>query len=285
VTPPAVPTPAAPPLVSPANGAAVTLPVVLDWTDVNAATSYRIQVDDSSGFSAPRVVEQTVMASQFTVTSLAERQHWWRVRGVNSAGTAGAWSSVRSFTPPITPVTPALATITLNPSSVVGGAGSQGTATLNTVAPSGGAVVTLASNNAALAGVPASVTVAAGATSAAFAITTSAVTTSTSATISGAYGAATRTATLAVTAPGQTLTVTVIATGRSGERITSTPAGINVSVGSTGSASFTGGSAITLTASGGRSAIWSGACSSGGSKTKTCQFSPTANASVSANIQ
>jgi hypothetical protein len=79
--------------------------------------------------------------------------------------------------------------------------------------------------------------------------------------------------------------VTVTATGRSGERVTSTPVGINVLVGSTGSASFTTGTSITLTVSNGRTAIWSGACSSGGSKTKSCQFTLTANASVTANVQ
>jgi hypothetical protein len=31
--------------------------------------------------------------------------------------------------------------------------------------------------------------------------------------------------------------------------------------------------------------IWSGACSSGGNKTKSCTFTLTANASVTANVQ
>ena len=97
-------TPSAPTLVSPVNAATVTLPVTLDWSDVTAAASYQIQIDDSSSFSAPRVVDQTVTASQFTIASLAARQHWRRVRGINSAGTAGAWSSVRSFTPQSAPV-------------------------------------------------------------------------------------------------------------------------------------------------------------------------------------
>jgi hypothetical protein len=58
-----------------------------------------------------------------------------------------------------------------------------------------------------------------------------------------------------------------------------------VAVGSTGSASYTTGTSITLTVSNGRDAIWSGACSSGGNKAKTCTFTLTANASVSANVQ
>jgi hypothetical protein len=56
-------------------------------------------------------------------------------------------------------------------------------------------------------------------------------------------------------------------------------------VGGTGSASFTTGTAITLSVSNGRDAIWSGACSSGGSKTKTCTFTLNAAASVTANVQ
>jgi len=34
-----------------------------------------------------------------------------------------------------------------------------------------------------------------------------------------------------------------------------------------------------------RDAIWSGACSSGGNKAKTCTLTLTGNASVSANVQ
>lgn len=96
-TPP--PTPSAPTLLSPAQDATPAQPVTFDWTDVTAATLYRIQIDDSSTFSTPLVVDQVVTASQFTAPILAARRHWWRVRAINSAGTAGGWSSVRRFTP------------------------------------------------------------------------------------------------------------------------------------------------------------------------------------------
>jgi len=85
--------------------------------------------------------------------------------------------------------------------------------------------------------------------------------------------------------PAQAATLTVTATGRSGERVTSSPAGISVATGSSGSASFATGTAITLTVSNGRDAIWSGACSSGGAKTKSCTFTLTAAATVTANVQ
>jgi hypothetical protein len=85
--------------------------------------------------------------------------------------------------------------------------------------------------------------------------------------------------------PPTTAMLTVTATGRSGERVTSSPAGINVSVGTTGSASFNTGTSITLSVTNSRDAIWSGACSSGGNKTKTCTFTLNADASVTANVQ
>jgi hypothetical protein len=104
-------------------------------------------------------------------------------------------------------------------------------------------------------------------------------------TITASAGGVTRTATLTVNPQQQTATLTVTATGRGGERVTSTPSGINVAVGSTGSASFPIGTAITLRATNERDVIWSGACSSGGNKTKTCTFTVNANAAVTANVQ
>ena len=188
---PAAATPAAPTLLAPADGAVVTLPVTLDWNDVANAASYQIQIDDSSAFSAPLVIDQVVSVSQFTVSAAGAVQHWWRVRGRNSAGTAGAWSAVRTFT------------------------------------PSGGTPPP----------------------------------------------------------PATSRTLTVTASGRSGERVMSSPAGINVAVGSTGSATFGSGTSITLSVTNGRDAIWSGACSSGGNKTKTCTFTLNADGAVTANVQ
>ena len=106
--------------------------------------------------------------------------------------------------------TTTLSSLTLNPTSVIGGASVQGTVTLSGAAPSGGAVVMLASSNGAVASVPSSLTVAAGATSASFGITTSAVSTSTSVTISVTYNGTTRSAVLTVAPPVTTVdTVTI----------------------------------------------------------------------------
>jgi Beta-propeller repeat len=84
-------------------------------------------------------------------------------------------------------VSPALVALTLNPGTVTGGANSTGTVTLSAAAPAGGAVVTLTSSRTNVATVPASVTVAAGATTATFAITSNAVTAGTVATITATY--------------------------------------------------------------------------------------------------
>ena len=84
---------------------------------------------------------------------------------------------------------------------------------------------------------------------------------------------------------GQTATLAVTATGRGGERVSSSPAGISVATGSSGSATFAIGTSITLSVTNGRSTIWSGACSSGGNKTPTCTFTLNGAASVTANVQ
>ncbi len=91
----------------------------------------------------------------------------------------------------------ALAGLAVAPATVAGGASATGTVTLTAAAPAGGAVVALASAGGA-ATVPASVTVAAGATVATFAIASSPVTVTTATTISATYGGATKTATLLV---------------------------------------------------------------------------------------
>jgi trimeric autotransporter adhesin len=378
------PSPAPPLLASPANDATPAQPVNFDWNDVATATSYEIQIDDSSTIASPFVANQTVTASQVSIGNLPAQRLWWRVRAQNSAGVWGPFSSTRRFTPQAAgTAAAALSAISVSPTSVVGPASSTATVTLTAVAPSGGAVVTLTSSNTAVAGVPAnitiaagatnasfnvamaavtantsvtltaaysgvsrtatltvtpppppaslntlalnptsvtggnsstgtvtltsaapsggsvvtlssnspsatvpaSVTVAAGATSATFTTTTTAVTAAATATISAAYAGVTRTAALSINPPGTSVSLTVTASGRSGERLTSSPTGINVAVGSTASANFATGTSITLSVSNGRDAIWSGACSSGGNKARSCTFTINANASVTGNVQ
>jgi hypothetical protein len=112
----------------------------------------------------------------------------------NSAGSATSNAATLTVTVPL----PTVSSLTLNPTSVVGGLGSStGTVTLSGPAPAGGAQVALSSNNGA-ASVPSSVIVPAGATSATFTVNTSIVLITTSATISASYNSTSRTATLAL---------------------------------------------------------------------------------------
>lgn len=97
--------------------------------------------------------------------------------------------------------------VTLNPTSVTGGAASQGTVTLSGAAQSP-TVVSLSSSSA-VAGVPASVTVPAGASSASFGVNTTSVTSSTSVIITAVSGGVTRSATLTVNPAAAADTVSI----------------------------------------------------------------------------
>jgi hypothetical protein len=90
-----------------------------------------------------------------------------------------------------------LSSVTLNPSMVVVGSSSTGTVNLTSPAPTGGAVVTLASSNSTRASVPPSVTIPAGASSATFNVATT-VNRKTSVSIAATYGGVTKSATLTI---------------------------------------------------------------------------------------
>ena len=184
-----------------------------------------------------------------------------------------------------------LTNLAVSPATVSGGSSAQGAVVLAAAATTATSVA-LSSTNAGVAAVPTTITVPAGSQSAVFAISTSTVTVSTTVTIRATLNGVTKTASLTVTPaspppppPAQNALLTVNASGRSGERITSSPAGISVTTGSSGSASFTVGTSVTLSVSGGRQAIWSGACSSGGNKTTSCTFTVNGASTVSANVQ
>src|SRR5262249_13538018 len=151
-------------------------------------------------------------------------------------------------------------------------------------------IVALSSSDPS-AGVPQFVSVAPGATSVVFTITTTSVAASTTAVITATLNGATRSATLTVTPgtapppPPSSATITLTASGRSGVTVTSSPAGLSVATGSSRSAAFDVGTRVTLTVGSGRDAIFSGACSSGGQKVKSCAFTVGGTASVSASVQ
>ncbi len=135
--------------------------------------------------------------------------------------TASDFEVVQLGWKPATPTTPALGSLSVSPSSVVGGGTATGTVNLTSAAPAGGALVALVSASAAVT-VPASVTVGAGANAATFGVVTAAVPLPTSTTVSASYGGITKTTTLTVQPPsapppaltGLTLSPTSVAGGR-----------------------------------------------------------------------
>lgn len=137
---------------------------------------------------------------------------------------------------PPPPPAVSLQSLALNPTQVSGGSPSTGTVALSGAAPSGGLVVTVASSNPSVAGVPASVTVAQGATSASFGVTTTPVSVSTAVTISATSAGVTKTATLTVTpaATADTVAITAAQYRASGKKLsvqaTSTSASATLTV-------------------------------------------------------
>lgn len=202
------------------------------------------------------------------------------------ANIAAGWNGA-SVQSPLT-ITPQgqPAFISLSPASVSGISSTFATVTM--AAPSAtDQILQISSSNAAASLTANSVTIPAGNTTGGFFINAAAVSTQTLATISVSGGGVTRTATLTlnpVVAP-TTMSLAVTAGGRNGEQVVSNPTGLSVATGSTGSAQFAPGTAVTLSITNGRDAIWSGACSSGGAKTRTCTLTLNANSSVTANVQ
>jgi len=157
--------------------------------------------------------------------------------GVLIAETGGGWQSA-----PLSVIPASLASVTLNPTAVVGGANSTATVTLNGPAGFTGSTVTLSSNNPA-ASVPASVTVSGGKSSVTFTVGTSGVSASTSVIITATLSGLSKTAGLTIgpaslasigvspgtVAGGDSSTVTVGLNGVAG------PAGMTVSLSSSNS--------------------------------------------------
>ena len=174
----------------------------------------------------PSLVLSQLQTRQFTaaVSGIADqRVTWTRTPAVGTISATGLYtapSSISASAPQTVTVTATsvgapsrsgtatitaanVFTITLSPVSVAGGlTTTTSKVTLDTAAPAGGATLSLVSSNPAVASVPATVSVAAGATASAnFSVVTSYVATTTVVGISVTYGAVTKTANLTVRPP------------------------------------------------------------------------------------
>jgi hypothetical protein len=102
--------PAAPTLLTPPDGTSVcdTTPR-FEWSPVNGATSYRIQVDESFNFSSPEIDQTTPDTSHTPGTALGLGAYYWHVQAVNASG-AGEWSSTWGVVAECLPAAPSLST-------------------------------------------------------------------------------------------------------------------------------------------------------------------------------
>lgn len=116
---------------------------------------------------------------------------------VTSGGQTAMLPNGFTYIAPPAPPTISLASISLNPTWILGGNSSAGVVTLTAAAPAGGAIVTLSSSTNVVQ-VPAIVTVPEGATSATFTATTSVVGADVSGAITAAFGGTTHLATFIV---------------------------------------------------------------------------------------
>lgn len=248
---------------------------------------------NSSAVTPPQTVTIAAGASQVAL-SLPTRD----VSASTSATITATWNGVSVQSQVVVWPAPTPTSLTLTPSTVVGGGpGSvDGLIIVSAAAPFDQTVRVTSSNPAVTPFLASGAVIPAGTTRGSIQVLPAAVSSTTIVTISVTGNGVTRSAALTVTpattstppdtsTPSGTAMLTVTAKGRSGERVTSTPSGISVAVGSTGSGTFTSGTSVTLAVSNGRDAVWSGACSSGGAKAKTCRMTLTSNASVTANVQ
>ena len=176
-----------------AGGTSSTGTVTLSGPAPGGGAVVSLSSDNTSAATVPASVTVAggAVSGTFTIATVP-------VSGATIVRISGLYGSVTRFSD-LTVNSPSMSSLSLNPSTVPGGNGSTGTVTLSGPAPAGGAVVSLSSDATSAATVPASVTVAGGASSATFAVTTSLVSGSTAVRISALYGGVTRTAPLTVT--------------------------------------------------------------------------------------
>lgn len=174
------------------GGAASTGTVTLSAA-VSSPTVVTLSGGDSSiGLPASVTVAAKAASATFRVTTSA-------VSSTDAESiTATLGSSTKSATLTVQPIAPSK--LAFSPSSVVGGASSTGTVTLNAAAPTGGLHVTLSGGDSSVS-YPSSVTVKAGTATATFTVTTSSVTSNDAETLTAGANGNSASATLTVDAP------------------------------------------------------------------------------------
>jgi hypothetical protein len=146
------PIPAGVSQVAPAAGATVALPFFVDWTDTPnpQVPGYDVEFSTDTTFSTvSSVLAFSPTRSDYMISAdlLAPGSYFWRVRALHG-DVAGPWSSARAIT--VTagsqPPNVNLFAIISEPNNAYGGNSAQARVMLDNPAPTGGAVITLATD-------------------------------------------------------------------------------------------------------------------------------------------
>ena len=139
------------------------------------------------------VIPATSLSANFTITTTAVTTT--TVGNITATYSGASKSAILTVNPP---APGAISSLTLSPSTIVGGSTATGTVTLTKAAPAGGIVVNLTSSNSTRAKVPATVLIPAGALSQVFNITTTATKQKTNVRITASYAGVNNSATLTI---------------------------------------------------------------------------------------
>ncbi|HKV95327.1 MAG TPA: hypothetical protein VJW20_22470 [Candidatus Angelobacter sp.] len=157
------PLPGPPSPLSPANGADLTLPITIAWTDVPnpQPSGYELQIAKDSGFKTIEEDAPQLNHASRTELSLTPGQKFWRIRsaqGDASPTTAAVtnWSASGTFTVSQAPPAPVSMVAVSNP--IFSGNTTFVQLQLSTAAPANGAVINLTSSDPNAFPVPATVT-------------------------------------------------------------------------------------------------------------------------------
>jgi hypothetical protein len=178
-----------------AAGQSATGTVTLNLPASSAGSSVKLTNSNSLACIVPYHVVVSSQRTTGTFPIEAKTVNAPTTATITATYGANTFSSVVTINPPW------LLSLTLNPSSVTGGNTSTGTVTIGSVAPAGGAVVTLSSSNTGAATVNWSVVIPAGESSAGFSINTKVLSTTQTTTIMASYPGPSLTATLTVVPP------------------------------------------------------------------------------------
>lgn len=161
------------------NGPAGVKGVAVDLESNNAAATVPKSVKIAAGQSEVSFTVKTVAVSSQKIATITAK------------------AAAATKTASLTITGPTLLSLSLNPTTVAGGASTTGTVVLSSLAGAGGVVVKLSSNSSS-ATLPASVIIPVGKTSATFILKSKKVKSTTSATITGQFGNTSETATLTI---------------------------------------------------------------------------------------